>query len=403
MIKDYFKIAIKNLRKRQLRSWLTLVGIFMSIAIIFILVSLSLGLQGAVGEQFKKLGSDKFFVQPLGMSGGPGSSGAVTLTTKDAEIIEKVSGVEEVTYMAAGNSKVEYGDKTRYYPVYGIPEGGMDLFIESGSIEIDEGRLIQKDGNKEVMLGSDFKKGKLFDKPLKTGSTILIDGVEFKVKTIFEPVGNPQDDKNIIIGFEDFKSLFSSGEKVDYIIIKIKEGENITEVADRVERKLMNFRDVTEKTKDFAILTPEELLKSFQTILNIITYFLIGVAAISLVVGSIGIANTMYTSVLERTREIGVMKAIGARNSDILLIFLIESGLIGATGGILGVILGLIVAKSVEFVAANQLGTNLLQAATPLYLILGCIGFAFIIGALSGIFPARQASKTKTVDALRYE
>ena len=165
----------------------------------------------------------------------------------------------------------------------------------------------------------------------------------------------------------------------------------------------MTFRHVNDKTIDFTILTPEELLNSFGAILTIITAFLISVAGISLIVGAIGIANTMYTSVLERTKEIGVMKAIGARNSDILLIFVIEAGLIGAVGGLIGVLIGIGFSKSVEYIAVHQLGTNLLKAALPWYLIFGCIFFSFLIGAVSGILPARQASRIKVVDAIRYE
>jgi putative ABC transport system permease protein len=165
----------------------------------------------------------------------------------------------------------------------------------------------------------------------------------------------------------------------------------------------MSFRGVTEKSIDFTILTPEELLKSFDMILNIVTAFLIGVAAISLIVGGIGIANTMYTSVLERTREIGVMKSIGAKNSDVLLIFLIESGLLGLTGGLVGVLLGTLIAKSVEYIAINYLGTTLLAAAIPLSLVLGCLAFAFFAGIIFGGWPAWNASKIRPTDALRYE
>jgi putative ABC transport system permease protein len=131
--------------------------------------------------------------------------------------------------------------------------------------------------------------------------------------------------------------------------------------------------------------------------------FLVGIAAISLLVGGIGIMNTMYTSVLERTKEIGTMKAVGAKNSDILLIFLFESGLIGLIGGIIGTLLGLGISKTVEFIAITSLHTTLLQAAVPFYLVGGCLSFAFLIGALSGTIPALMASKLKPVDALRYE
>jgi len=144
-------------------------------------------------------------------------------------------------------------------------------------------------------------------------------------------------------------------------------------------------------------------LGAFGTILNIITAFLAGIAAISLVVGGIGIMNTMYTSVLERTKEIGVMKAVGAKNSDVLWIFLIESGLIGLVGGLIGVLLGFGAAKLIEFIVVEQLNTNLLRAAAPPILIFGCLAFAFLVGAVSGVWPAWRATKIKIVDALRYE
>jgi putative ABC transport system permease protein len=140
-----------------------------------------------------------------------------------------------------------------------------------------------------------------------------------------------------------------------------------------------------------------------STVLNMVQVFLIGIAAISLIVGGIGIMNTMYTSVLERTKEIGTMKAVGAKNSDILFIFLSESGLLGLIGGIMGVVLGLGISKTVEIIAVTSLNTTLLKAAVPGYLVIGCLSFAFLIGALSGTIPALTASKLKPADALRYE
>ncbi len=143
-------------------------------------------------------------------------------------------------------------------------------------------------------------------------------------------------------------------------------------------------------------------MESFQVILNIIQIFLIGIAAISLVVGGIGIMNTMYTSVLERTKEIGIMKSIGAKNSDILIIFLIESGILGLIGGLIGIILGMSFSKLIEL-GAKLAGYGMIQVSFPLLLILGTLLFSFLIGTISGVLPARQASKLKPVDALRYE
>ncbi len=398
---DYFKLAIKNLGKRKVRSWLTVLGIVISVAIIFVLISLSVGLREAINEQFQVLGTDKFFVLPKGQAGAPGSGGAVELTTADVNVIAKIPGVKDYTYVTAANAKVEFSGKIRYFMVVGIPLDRMKIFTESVSLKMDEGKMLQENEKGKVMLGYDYKYNNVFSKPVKTGDNLLINGKEFRVAGIISKVGNPSDDKNIIMDIEDMKEFFNTGDRVDEIIVQAQ--GNVEELANKTERRLIQSRGVTEKTKDFTISTPQELLSSFDTILNIITAFLVGVASISLLVGSIGIANTMYTSVLERTKEIGTMKAVGAKNSDVLWIFLIESGLLGAVGGFIGMSLGLGISKLVELIAIQSLGTDLLRAATPYWLVIGCVLFGFIIGSVSGGLPAYQASRLKPVDALRYE
>jgi putative ABC transport system permease protein len=405
MIQDYFKLALGNLKKRKLRSSLTIIGIFIAIATIFVLISLSLGLDAAVKEQFKQLGSDKFFIMPKGQAGAPGAGGAVELTIKDVEVIQKVSGIKEVIYFNVGNAKITYKEKNRYYMVLGMPDDSklLKIILEALNVKVDEGRFIKQGDTKKIVIGYNYKYGNLYSRPIKIGEKISLNDVEFEVVGILTQIGNPQDDQQVYITFNDAKELFNSGDRTDQIIVQVKEGQDINLIAENVKRKLISFRDVTEKTRDFTISTPEELLKSFASILNIITAFLLGVAGISLLVGAVGIANTMYTSVLERTKEIGVMKAIGAKNSDILTIFIIESGFLGLIGGILGVLVGMGVGKIIEYIAVTQLGTTILRVVFPWYLILGCLTFAFLIGSFSGFFPARQASKVKPADTLRYE
>ena len=402
MIQDYFTLAVRNLRKKKLRSSLTIIGIFISIATIFVLISLSIGLDSAVKEQFRQLGSDKFFIMPRGHAGPPGAGGAVQLTVQEVNVIEKVNGVKAVSYDTIGNAKVEFNDEARYLMIIGIPLESSEVFIETGFYKSDNGRLLKKGDTGKIMIGSRFKET-LYNKPVKIGNKLLINNKEFEVVGILQTIGNSQDDSLIFMSIEDFKDLFNSKDRVDQIIVQIKSGQDINKVADTTRRKLISFRDVTEKTRDFEIQTPEELLRSFGTVLNIITAFLLGVAGISLLVGSIGIANTMYTSVLERTKEIGVMKAIGAKNSDVLYIFVIESGILGLVGGAIGIFFGIGVGKIIEYIAVNQLGINLLKVVFPWYLIVGCLLFAFVIGSLSGLLPARQGSKLKPADTLRHE
>ena len=362
-------------------------------------------MQSALSEQVRTLGADKLFIYPIFSAGPPGANNPIKITLDDYEVVSRLSGIKAITYLAVENGKIKISDQTKYFMVHGFPldKDAVSVFFESGGLKIDEGKLLSPGDSGYVNLGSEFKYGKLFNKPVKTGDTIYLNDYPLKVKGIFKSLGNSGDDSQPYIGIEDMKEIFNTSNRVDYMIVQTQAGADIEEVATRIEKKLLDFRGLTEKTKDFSIVTPEELLRTIGTILNILTAFLLAVAAISLIVGSVGIANTMYTSVLERYREIGIMKAVGARNSDVLTIFLIESGLLGLVGGIIGVVLGIITGKIVEYVAVVQLHTTLLQAPTPLFLIVGCIAFAFVVGSIAGTFPAWQASQIKPVEALRYE
>jgi len=403
MFGEYLKIAARNLRRRRLRSWLTMIGIVLSVATIFLLISLSIGLETSIQEEFRKMGTDKFFVQPRGQLGPPGTGGAATLTSEDVDAIKKVKGVKQVSAMVVANAEIVFNDETRYAFATGMDPEGVDLFFESGSYEMDEGKLLSAKDIGKVMLGSQYKYNQFFSKPVRIGNKVEINGQEFKVKAIVASIGNPQDDRNIYMIEDDTRELFDIPARIDAMIVQVDEGEDVNEVAKKTDKKLMYKRDVNEKTKDFTILTPEELLATFGNILNILTGFLLGIAAISLVVGGIGIATTMFTSVIERTKEIGIMKAVGAQNRDILYMFTIESGLLGLIGGAIGVLFGFGAGKMIDYIAANQLGTSMLQTAAPLWLILGCLAFSFIVGAVSGLIPSKQATKIHPVEALRYE
>ena len=164
---------------------------------------------------------------------------------------------------------------------------------------------------------------------------------------------------------------------------------------------LRRERNVKEGREDFTVESTKKFVESFLVIFNVITTLLIGLASISLLVGAIGIANTMYTAVLERRREIGIMKSIGAKNSDIIQIFLIESSLIGFIGGTIGVLIGSGLSLLAEKLIETFLGEGFFQVFLPWWLLLGAALFALVIGTISGIFPARQATGMNPVDALR--
>jgi putative ABC transport system permease protein len=406
MIEDYIRIAYRTLKQRKIRSILTALGIFLAVFTIFVLLSLSFGLNDFVNEQFKMLGTDKFFIQPKGQLGAPGTGGSVELNIDDVGVIKKVRGVDTVAYFTLGNAKIEFEDKTKYYFVMGMPtkdEAASDLVFEAADLEVEEGRFLKDGDKKKIIVGYNYKYKNLFDSPVRVGNKINVNDIEYEVIGVLEAIGNPSDDQQVYITFEDFQELFDSGERVDFIYAQIKPGENMEEVSERAEKELRDFRDVDEKTVDFTISTPEELLATFETILNVLTAFLVGIGAISILVGGIGIANTMYTSVLERRKEIGTMKAVGAKNSDILLIFVIEAGILGLFGGIFGVLFGILIAKSIAYISAVYLGSEILRASMRPLIIFGSLAFAFFVGVISGFLPSYQASKLNPADALRYE
>jgi putative ABC transport system permease protein len=403
MISDYVNMALKSFKKRKLRSFLTLLGIVIAVATIFVLISLSLGLEEVVQNQFEKLGGDKFFVQPKGQMGPPGTEGAVMLTDEDVNVLDKIPGVKATAFWTIGNAKIEFKDEIRFTMVSGTDLEDIELYYDAFTVDVEDGRLLKEGDTFDIVVGSQYKHNNFLGKEVKVGDKIKINDVEFEVQGIMEQIGSPPDDRITTMPEEVFRELFDIPERIDAIIVQIEDGENMNDIADRAERKLLKSRGLDGKNQDFTILTPEEVMETFGVILNIVTSFLLGVAAISLLVGGIGIANTIYTSVLERKKEVGVMKAIGAENRDILTIFLIESGLVGLIGGIIGVVFGFVVVKVIEYYAVSQLGTTLLKAAIPLYLILGSLAFAFVIGAVSGIWPAWQATQVKPVEALREE
>ncbi|MFC2154561.1 ABC transporter permease [Candidatus Altiarchaeota archaeon] len=401
MIAEYAKFAIEGLRDKGIRSLLTMVGIFIGIAAVVSLISLGQGLQDAVNAQFAQLGGDIIFVSPGGSMFEVG--GGSELTEKDVKVIERVVGVDLVAPATVKIAKVEYGNEVIYTYIVGVPmDEGLELFKQMEFFKIQEGRWPKKNDRYKANVGYRIATGDVYDKPVALRDRIKIEGTTFEVVGNMQSVGNSQDDQNIYIPLDVTLDLFDIDNYM-VIYVKGKQGTDLSKVAERIKKDLRKSRDVEEGEEDFAVETSESLMETISSILDIITYIVVGVALISLIVGGVGIMNTMYTSVLERTRDIGVMKAIGARNNDILTIFLVEAGVLGIIGGVIGCVIGIAMSKSVEYAIVMSGNPGLLQAHVSVELVVGALAFSFIVGCLSGVLPAKQAASLKPVDALRYE
>lgn len=406
MIKDISKYISKNVMMSITRSSLTILSIMMGVMAIFALLSFGQGLTKFVNDMSEEMGTQNMIAQPRG-SGPPGSTGT-DLTKDELDFLRKQNGVEDATpfVMQYGEVKQDEDGEGKFVFVTGMTtKSGERRFAQSvfAGFEVEFGRNLEKDAKGEVVLGHNYREpDKIFEKPLDVGDKFIINEREFDIVGFYEPIGNPTDDTSAIISLQDAEDLFNTKDKYQMIYLRAQPGENPSELAEFLEEKLRKYKGQDEGQEDFSITSLESQLETFNNIIALLNGILVAIAAISVFVAAVNIANTMYTSVMERTKEIGVMKALGARNSYIALIFMGESGLLGLLGGIIGVALGYVVA-TIGGNIAEQAGYGLLQPFFPLWLIIGCLAFAFLVGALSGLLPSINAARLKPVDALREE
>ncbi|MDO8468084.1 MAG: ABC transporter permease [Nanoarchaeota archaeon] len=404
MIKEYFNLSWKSLKHRGLRSWLTMLGIFIGIAAVVALISLGSGLRTAITGQFNALSVDKLTLQNKGSGfGPPGSAVAQKLNDHDVKIIEGVSGVEIVVPRLVRVAKIEYNKISSFFYVVDLPDESKkaDFVYDSFNIKSQEGRLLTSNDRNKILLGSDIAKTKSFDKDLRVGSKVTIEGKDFEIIGVLEPTGTFQVNNAIIIPTKDLQEVLGIEDEWDVIGLQVEDKDEIEQIAQIIENRIRQDRNEKLGEESFSVETPAQVLSSVNTILNIINIIIIGIAAISLFVGAVGITNTMYTSVLERRREIGIMKAIGARNSDVLLIFLIEAGLLGLAGGIIGAVIGLGLAFGAASAANGFFGTKIIEISISYSLLFSSILFALLVGIAAGTFPAYRASKLNVVDAIK--
>jgi len=394
---EYLSLAVRNIRHRKMRSWLTILGIFIGIAAVVGLISLSQGMNAAVAQQFEMLGADTITVMPGRMAAGPGF-GAKPFTNDDVKVIERVRGVDTVVPMLYRTQEVKFRDESKFTFVIGIPADKIEKVVfDLSGLHITKGRLPPETDKYGIVVGHMIENN-FFDKTVSVGDKLEIVGTDFKVRGFLSEVGNPSDDTQIYVHLDTAREIFDEPDNVDAIFLQVKNGADVEKVSDDIVKELKDARG----QEDFSVMTSSQLSETVGSVLGVIQLVFIGIASISLLVGGVGIMNTMYTSVRERTREIGVMKAIGARNSDVMSVFLFESGMLGLVGGSIGVVTGFALSKSVEMIAQGA-GYMILKAAiTPELVLLG-LGFSFIVGVLSGVLPARNAAKMNPVDALRYE
>jgi len=401
--KEYFSIALRNIKTRSLRSWLTILGVVIGVFLIISLLSLSEGLKSTITKQLKSLGGEMIFVMPGDMS-NPLSMfmGGAKFERQDIQAIEKAEGVDKVLTMSYQSGVARYGEESKTIFLAGIPlKTGIEVFEKFQGWSLEKGRW-PNTGKREVVIGQQVSNS-IFKENVGVNTEIIIKGRRFEIVGILNSLGSKSDDSYVYMDISLYEWL--TGEKkgtAQQVMVKAQDGSNIDLVAENIKKSLQETRKrrAGTDTADFSVITSEKMGDIAGNILGVIQIVIVAFASIAIIVGGIGITNTMFTSVRERTKEIGIMKAIGAKNSAILKIFLMEAGIIGSIGGAGGTLLGVLFAKVIEIYGQIHPMFYFAALISPGLLIFGLV-FPFFVGCIAGFLPAQQAAKLKPVDALR--
>jgi putative ABC transport system permease protein len=414
MLLDYLDLAYHNIRSRQLRSWLTVLGIVIGVTAVVALIAIGQGMKRSVEREFEAIGYDTIIAFPGGGIGqGPGGGGffggGLTAQPINLDVIRQIPQVAQVGALRIETAMVTSRkmEGQGFLRVTGLGPGVRENF--SGyfrSFALAAGRDFQPDDQFVAVLGNRLAT----DLGVTVGDEITIDNQNFTVIGILQPIeqgrggiGFGNINNALFVPMKALETLNQDEGKVSIVLIKAAKGAKVSDVANRIKAAM------SRQGTPVSTVTAEEISQRISGVLGGIQMTLAAIAAISLLVGAVGVMNTMYTSVLERTREIGILKAIGAKDGHILSLFLIESGLIGFLGGVIGVLCGIglsvlssgFVARALAFGPVG--GGASFGAEFSVGLIIGTLVFSFVLGALSGVLPARQAAHLRPVEALRYE
>jgi len=410
----YLKMGMNMLVHSKLRSWLTIIGIVIGVGSVIGIVSLGDAMQASVQSKLSDLDLTKITISPgytkasnTMMDGdptnGPGTSGASASTT-DAELtdddIDALQGLDSIQYISgeiSGSEKVKYVGKSATLSITGVDP---QVWKYMTTLKTQSGRLLEPADKYVAVIGSDIA-GETYDHDIGINQVITINNKSVRVVGVLKEEGMG-DDSNIYMPIDGAVNLIKDAQEdvYDTITVKAKSEDQVDGLMEDIIDKLMISRHIIqEDDRDFSLTASKSMADSIDEMVSSITLFLGAIAAVSILVGAVGIANTMFTSVLEKTKEIGTMKAIGAKNKDILMIFLFNSAMVGLVGGILGVMLGYIVSSGLQ----SMMGNITSGGGVSLYLIVEGLTLAVLTGVTSGVVPAYRASKLKPVDALRYE
>ncbi|HAQ39508.1 MAG TPA: ABC transporter permease [Clostridiales bacterium] len=385
-IKSVTKMAFQSILSNKMRTFLTMLGIIIGVFSVVVLISIGQGATSGVADSISSMGSNIISINIFGRR--------ASIKFNDVYDFEKLDGVKSVTPVYTSNSIVKYDLKTTDISVI----GGNENYLGINNYEIGSGRAITPVDvdyrNKIAVIGLTTAE-ELFGKDNPLGKEISINGEKYTVVGILESKGSSiaGDSNDIVIVPVTSIMRQNNTSQISSITVQANSAEESAKAKENIENYLFDYFGSEDY---YNVFSQDEMLEVLSETTAMLTAMLGGIAGISLLVGGIGIMNIMLVTVTERTREIGVRKAIGAGRSNIMIQFLIESSVISGVGGILGAVSGMIA----SYIISNMMSINYV---INIPVIIGAFVFSLAVGVFFGLYPANKASKLKPVDALRYE
>ena len=398
---ELIRLALSRLSTSRLRAVLTMLGVIIGVGSIVALVAVAEGATSGITNRIQGLGTNLLSVSPGASRTGftrLAAGSATTLTIDDAAAMTTVAGVAAVEPEVSTQKLVIAGLQNTTTSIIGT----TPAYLEVRTYTMWQGSFLNQasvDGSLRVAVLGSTTADTLGLDATSIGSTIAIGGIPFQLVGIMQPKGSTgitsQDDE-VLIPITTAGHYFVSGNKVRTIGVSVASSSQIDSTQAELTVLLQGRHGTNGTNDDFTITSQAQLLSTFSSITGLLTVLLGGIASISLIVGGIGIMNIMLVSVRERTREIGIRKAIGARSSDILFQFLVEALVLSLLGGLIGILVGVLVSALIGQIAGWGFIFN------PVTVVVA-VGFSLVVGVVFGVWPARQAARLDPIASLRYE
>ncbi len=393
-----FKTAFEDFKRNKTRTFLASLGIMIGVLSVVMLIALGIGLKNYIKDQFESMGTNIIMVMPgtgftSGGLSGMGASmmgGTIELDEKDVTSLKRVSELDYVVPVFYTSAVIEGGSEEKV----GYIMGANEEIFEALNMRPYQGEVFTKADaqgrSKKVVLGYKIAE-KLFDDPgSAVGKDVRISNQRYSVIGVIEKKGDPDMDDAVIMPYKTTFGGLNPKKSFFTIYLGVNDEKNVSMAKAKAEEALLKRYDKDE----FSVTEQNELLKAVDQIFVMINGVLLAIGSISLIVGGIGIMNIMYANVTERTKEVGIMRAIGATKKDILFQFLTESVLLSAFGGIVGLLLAVVIVVAVH---------PLFPVAINVLAVVAAVGISTLIGVFFGVFPARRAANLTPIEAIRYE